>query len=132
MQRALRSLIVLGEKMGYQCAGEQPLLWKAGETTAYRFYFSPLAQISLFADSSAQEGIQSVLVLPGSRSALLNFKLMRDPHLRELTAHGWHFLKLRTVKALSAYSGLTRALWEMQLDSDPVLLEETTQLRIFG
>jgi hypothetical protein len=73
-----------------------------------------------------------VLVIPGSRAALLKFKLMHDPRLRELVAHNWHFLKFRALQALSQRNDLTRAIWQMQLDSDPIDLEETTQLRIFG
>jgi hypothetical protein len=132
LEKARQRLTTLGEKMKYRCCGTQPLLWEDNRRLVYRFFFSASAGVSQFLQSDQNEEAESVLVFPGSRSALLKFKLLRDPHLRELTAHNWHFLKLRALQALSSRNDLTREVWAMQLDSDPINFEETTQLRIFG
>ena len=134
LQAAQHVLAVIGDKLGYRCEGTQPLRWSEAKGSAYRFYFSEGARVSRFAETGEDEDDEgeSVLVLPGSRAALLKFKLLRDPRAREATAHGWHFLKLRALLVLSNRNDLTRASWAMQLDSDPINLDETTQLRIFG
>ena len=132
LQRAHKILNGLGRKLGYSCSGEQPLIWKDQNNIAYRFFFAAEAKLSEFVCSTQNEEIQSVLVFPGSRAALLQFKLLHDPRLKELSAQNWHFLKLRALFSLAARGDLTRAQWAMQLDSDPINLEETTQLRMFG
>jgi hypothetical protein len=132
LEKARQTLLSLGKKLHYESVDSLPLVWKDKNGAAYQFYLSDLASVSRFFQPDDEEKTQSVLVLPGSRAALLKFKLMRDPHLRELTAHGWHFLKLRALQVLGLRTDLSRTVWEMQLDSDPIDLEETTQLRIFG
>lgn len=132
LRQARQRLLKLGNKLHYECLDEDCLIWKEGAAEIYRFYFCDLASVQRFIRAEDESDLQSVLVMPGSRAAFLKFKLMRDPHLREQTAHGWHFLKLRALQSLAARTDLSRTVWEMQLDSDPINLEETTQLRIFG
>lgn len=132
LSEALHVLQQLGHKFHYQCSGEQPLRWEENGQTFYRFFLTSGALLSQFVLSGEVDSIQSVLVFPGSRAGLLKFKLARDPQLRELTAHNWHFLKLRTLQGISTLNDLSREMWAMQLDSDPINFTETTQLRIFG
>lgn len=129
---AIKKISTLGKKLGFTCSGEAPLTWQNDNGVQYQFYFSGGALFSKYASLPGAENVQSVFVFPGSRSALLKFKLMRDPQLRELTAHNWHFLKLRALNALTARSDLSATNWSMLLDGDPINLEETTQLRMFG
>jgi hypothetical protein len=132
LHKAHQDLVELGKKLHFECAGDQPLIWKGGNQIHYLFYFSSGALLSQFVAVAQTENTQSVLVFPGGRAGLLKYKLARDPHLLELTTHGWHFLKLRTLHGIMNRSELTREIWAMQLDSDPINFNETTQLRIFG
>ncbi|MHC1740699.1 MAG: hypothetical protein AB9897_06260 [Anaerolineaceae bacterium] len=129
---AFALLFALGNQLEYECGGEQMLYWKEKGKIIYQFFFTAGALLNQYLSESQTDEIQSVLVLPGSRAGLLKFKLERDANLREKTAHQWHFLKLRTLQTLSGQPDLTQELWQMQLDSDPINIEETTQLRIFG
>ena len=122
----------LAKRMKYSCSSENPMFWQNGQNTAYRFFFSASALLSKYASLTYESEAQSVFVFPGSRAALLKFKLLRDPQLRERTAHCWHFLKLRTLHDLSARNDMNPELWAMLLDGDPINLEVTTQLRMFG
>jgi hypothetical protein len=132
MAEASKSISALGKKLGFICSGEAPLTWQNSRGVQYKFYFSAGAILSKFACLPVDENVQSVLVFPGSRSSLLKFKLLRDPQLRERTTSNWHFLKLRALNALISRPDLSLINWPMFLDSDPINLEETTQLRMFG
>ena len=123
----------LAEKFGYGCSGEIPVLqWMKENTLVYRFFISAGAQFARHAYQDYEDQAQNVFVFPGSRSALIKFKLDRDPQLRERVAHDWHFLKFRTVRALAGRPEITPEIWSILLDGDPINVEETTQLRMFG
>jgi len=132
MQEAALKVSSMGKKLGYEIVNEPALGWVSPNGKQYLFFFSAAALLSKYLNPNPGENIQSVFVFPGSRSALLKFKLLRDPQLRELTANRWHFLKLRTLSALEGRSELTLSTWSMLLDSDPINLDVTTQLRMFG
>jgi mono/diheme cytochrome c family protein len=132
LENARKAVIALGKCFEYDCSGEQPILWRDGDATVFRFFFSTTTGFSQLGIDEEDKSIESVLVFPGSRAVLLKYKLMNDPRLHEMVAHHWHFLKFRALKALSTRGDLTRPVWKMQLDSDPINFEEMTQLRIFG
>ncbi len=126
-------LIELGLRLGYTPTGENPLAWTAptGEA-AYLFYLFASSMIGRFV--LAQPPIspsRCILVLPGSRSNLLAFKLARDPHLSEASGQGWRFLKFRHVARLLEYSNITRERFDELLAQDPIRWEEPTQMRMF-
>jgi hypothetical protein len=70
-----------------------------------------------------------IFLFPGSRSALLRYKLDRDAWLRERTSKGWHFMKFRTLRDLALRADLSLDLWDLLMDSDPISLEEATNFR---
>jgi hypothetical protein len=74
---------------------------------------------------------KAVLVVPGSRSNLLAYKLKRDPHLAEAVAKGWRFLKFRYLRQLAEREDLSPVLWDELLDADPPILESPVQMTIF-
>jgi hypothetical protein len=80
---------------------------------------------------SAAEPCETVVLIPGSRAGLLKLKLERDPYLRELFSRNIHCLKFRTLRGIAARSDLTLEIWKVLIDSDPLSLEETTQLSMF-
>lgn len=124
-------LQLLAQRLGYAQIGTSPLVWQMKGEPVCRLWISETACLSMLLPAP-EDDAQNVLVLPGSRSELLKYKMLRDPQLREATTQGWHFLKFRSLRNLAARTDLTPTVWQMQLDSDPITLEETTQLRIFG
>jgi len=133
MKAAVTMLNRLAEVLGYQASGDEPILWqdKAGQSV-YLFYVMASSQISRFV--LAEQPLpqrQCVLVLPGSRSSLLNLKLRRDPRLNAAVEAGWHLLKFRHLRQLAGMKNLTHGLWEELLDGDPPSWEEATQIPMF-
>ena len=63
---------------------------------------------------------------------LIKARIDQNPLLQEITAENWHFLKFRTMRHLALRSDLSREIWALLIDSDPISLEETTQLSMFN
>lgn len=133
MQAVRNILENCGHRLGYVVTGDLPLLWQTPEKKpVYHFFIMASSIISRFVLSSAElNPKQCVLVLPGSRSRLLAYKLRKDPHLAEVTGTGWHFLKFRHLRQLTERADLTQKLWDTLLDADQPLLEEATQMTMF-
>ncbi len=130
---ARNKLIELGARLNYTSSGENPLAWRtpAGET-AYLFHLFASSMIGRFVLSQPPvPPNRCILVLPGSRSNLLAFKLDRDPRLAEATEQGWRFLKFRHVARLHAYPQITRERFDELLAQDPIRWDEPTQMRMF-
>ncbi len=136
---AVRQLLArLAGRLGYQMQGDVPLIWWGGRSITgslneiYRFY--PIAS-SIISRYVLKETLivphRYVLVIPGSRAALLAYKLNRDPRLAEAVAKGWRFLKFRYLRQLAERADLTTALWEELLDGDPIILESPVQMSMF-
>ena len=132
LQEVRELLISLAAKTGFHLTEGEPLVWEKSGSPVYRSWLSNSACLAEYCASTAEQEIENVFVFPGSRAELLQYKLLRDPQLREATAHHWHFLKFRALRSLAARLDLTPEVWQMMLDSDPISLEETTQLRMFG
>ncbi|MBA4375722.1 MAG: hypothetical protein C0401_06065 [Anaerolinea sp.] len=131
IQEFIRSM---AEKFGLECKGENPISWfnKARlELPRYQIFLSVSALVSRFARPQYSEPVETVFVFPGSRSALLRFKLDRDPNLRDLVSSHWHFLKYRTLRDLAQRKDISLDLWDLFIDSDPISLEDATQLSMF-
>jgi len=131
IQRLLRET---GAKLGYEVSGENPLEWiepgKVG-MVAYRLFTSATACIGQLARQAPIQGCQYVYLFPGSRALLIKERVDRNPLLQQITAADWHFLKFRTMRHLAVRSDLSRELWALLIDSDPISPEETTQLSMF-
>ncbi len=124
----------LGRIFKVRQEGEYPINWylqSGREDPIYRLYISSTAIADRKAISSGVTGCETVFVLPGSRAGLLKYKLERDPYLRELLDDGFHFLKYRTLRSIAQRADVTLELWKMLIDSDPLSLEENTQLSMF-
>ena len=123
-----------GKRLGYDVSGENPidLVEKdAAGTIAYRLYVSCTARVGEFARLPMPQGCEYVFLFPGSRAALIKSKIDHNPLLTEMTAKDWHFLKFRTMRHLAVRADLSRELWALLIDSDPISLEETIQLSMF-
>lgn len=133
--RNIRKLVgELGAKMRVNQEGVHPITWYLGDNRE-----SPIFQLFIFtttilnrkAISVSAEGCETIVVVPGSRAGLFKLKLDRDPYLRELLAGNVHFLKFRTLRSIGARTDLSLEIWKVLIDSDPLSLDETTQLSMF-
>ena len=133
--RNIRKLVgELGAKMRVNQEGVHPITWYLGdnrESPIYQLFIFTTAILNRKAISVSAEGCETIVVVPGSRAGLLKLKLDRDPYLRELLAGNVHFLKFRTLRSIGARTDLSLEIWKVLIDSDPLSLDETTQLSMF-
>jgi len=127
LKEVYRLLNQLAGKLGFISSGEQPLIWQDG----YAFFPLASAIISRFIFApQPRPPERCVLVFPGSRAQLMNFKLRRDPALAE-ASRGWHLLKFRHLRELSSRTDLTAATFNDLLDADPPDWEDARQMKMF-
>jgi hypothetical protein len=70
-----------------------------------------------------------VVVIPGGRAGLIDYKLERDPRLRAAVTQGeWMFLKFRHVRRLLEEPMLDRADLHTVLSRDPIVEQSSAQL----
>lgn len=126
------ALVQLGKKLGYVSHGESPQTWNspAGETL-YHFYPLASAIVSPVLLNPQAVAAQSILVMPGSRSRLITFKLRRDSRLAAASAQGWRFLKFRLLREMLLRPDLDRAQFIDMLTGDAPTWEESSQMRFF-
>ena len=123
----------LAVHFGYECTGENPLMWTS-RSEGEIFHFYPIASSIISRYVLGDEPVsprRCVLVVPGSRSNLLAYKLKRDPRLAEAVASGWRFLKFRHLRDLAKRADLSPAMLEEELSEDPPILESPVQMTIF-
>jgi hypothetical protein len=65
-------------------------------------------------------GKRGVIVLPGSRAGWVEYKLRRDPRLRNAVESGWLLVKFRHVRWLAANDNLSQENLEELLALDPL------------
>ncbi|HZW03711.1 MAG TPA: hypothetical protein VFF68_07285, partial [Anaerolineaceae bacterium] len=130
IENAARLLTITGERLGLHVVGANPLLWKSEEETLYAFYLMASSVVGRFLLALQPAAAQRVIVLPGSRSKLLAFKLARDPRLAEAAAD-WRFLKFRHLRRLADRTYLTVDAWNELLDHDQPSGEDAVQMRMF-
>jgi hypothetical protein len=129
----LQTLIYCAQKLGLSFLSESDYLdWLAqDEETLFRYFIQSHACISHILKTSPNDAERGVIVIPGSRSNLLSYKLQKNPHLAEHAASGWHFLKFRHLRSLASRPGITLEEWKELLDADPLRWEQPQQLSIF-
>lgn len=128
---ARRRLLALAEQMGLSAKDGTPLIWQDSSGKAlYSFYLLASGLLARHVDSAQVEG-EGVLVFPGSRSGLIEFKLRRDPRLRAALS-GWHLLKYRHLRLLAERVEMNLSLWQSMLDSDPPGWEGVRQMSMFN
>jgi hypothetical protein len=122
----------LGKRLGLLVEKSNPLRWKDDHNlTKYQFYLFASSMIGRFVFSPPEIPSQhNILVLPGSRSNLLAFKLRHDHRLAR-AASAWYFLKFRHVTNLLEQTNLTLEQLDHLLTLDPPTWEEANQMHIF-
>jgi len=123
----------LAHRMGFVVSGDNPLVWVApGAEPAYQFHLFASAILSRFVlYPQSLPPRRCILVFPGSRSHLVEYKMARDPRLKAAT-QGWRMLKFRHLRKLSLLPDINLQLWETLLDTDPPQWDEPTQIAMFS
>ena len=96
----------------------------------YSFFPITSAQISAILTVNQDLPGQKFIVLPGSRSNLITYKLKRDSNLRMLKGDDWQMVKFRQLRNLASNPLLTRELFNSQISGDPPEFH-TSQLALF-
>lgn len=99
-------------------------------TPLYSFFPIANAQISRILTMNQDLPGQKIIVLPGSRSNLIAYKLKRDPNLRLLKGDKWQLVKFRQLRNLAGNPLLSRDLFNSQISGDPPEFH-TSQLALF-
>ena len=135
-------LITLGKKLGYKVTGGAELEWRDPDSRVIAFHFvitdsaivAPwvLGRVhNTLHPDEAHRASHHVIVLPGGRAGLLQFKLGRDPRLQAAVEQGgWLFLKFRHVRRLLADPGLNRVAFLTALGLDPLVEQGTKQMSL--
>jgi hypothetical protein len=103
IQEMINVLTRIGNQAGFQVADHNPLLWlnNSGEIE-FVFYIMASSIISRFIYTTSKKAQNRMIVLPGSRSKLLSYKIQSDLNLAHLVEVGnWRFIKFRHIRALS-------------------------------
>ena len=88
-------------------------------------------QLSKFIqETPSDEGVNNVILFPGSRSRLLAYRLNHDPRLEAAAEQNWYFVKFRTLRRLAQQENLTLNLWKELLISDPPLWDPSIQFQL--
>jgi hypothetical protein len=128
---AIRSdLVKIGLELGFLISDSDPLQWiETDGELAYDFYITDSAMFGIFIYQNNNLPNKSLIVFPGGRSNLVNYKLRHDARLKHVIEKGWRLIKFRLIRRLSENPLLTRENLDKQLKLDP-LLEEAPQLRL--
>ncbi len=128
-------LMGLGRRLGYRAAVRPPFdvgWYRAGQVHAVFAvrWQALLGELLPLAESAP--GVQPYLVIPGGRSALVSFKLGRNPLWQRLVDEGhWHFVKYRHVRDLLAQPDADEYTLRTIVGLDPIVERETVQLALF-
>ncbi|MBM4422594.1 MAG: hypothetical protein FJ030_04275 [Chloroflexi bacterium] len=137
-ERIVSNLGTLGRRLGYSVESKRSdeIVWQnpAVGSPAYIFNVSDSAEIARYVCLPAKGqagpgGAHRVVVIPGGRAGLIDYKLKRDPRLRAAVAQGgWMFLKFRHVRRLLEEPMLDRADLLTVLSRDPIVEQSAAQL----
>jgi len=139
LQEMREGIEKIGACLGYTTLERgSALIWQSKKTQEEAWWFFRLASsiVARYVLAHPPGPLERcVLVLPGSRARLLNFKIRRDPRLEE-ALQGWRILKFRHLREMAAGLGqcpveLDLAAWESLIDKDP-LTDEATQMPLFS
>ncbi len=122
----------MADRLGYarESRPERMLWLDQSGTPLYSFFPIAGAQISKILATNQDLPGQKFIVLPGSRSNLIAYKLKRDPNLRLLKGDRWQLVKFRQLRNLAGNPLLNRDLFVSQINSDPPEFH-TSQLALF-
>lgn len=123
-------LEIVGTRLGYSTSKEgKNYLWQENGQTVYVFYVLASALIGRALAETPHPPEQTIIVIPGGRAALVEYKAERDPALAA-RLKGYRVVKYRLLRTLIEVPVLTRETFEEQITSDP-LEKSQAQMMMF-
>jgi hypothetical protein len=118
-------LLELGNRLGFETFQDHKSLptiqWENRiARLSYSFYLSASAVIGKYLTTSQSSANKSLIVIPGSRSNLVAYKLKCNTHLSHIVNQGWRFIKYRHIRQLVDSSTLNINNLDEQLSLDPL------------
>ena len=129
----MRALLTdIGLRLGYETnqLSEKMLIWGDQAEPAYVFHLIASALVYEILRQNQETRKKSLLILPGGRAGLLDYKIKRDPALRELS-RDWRFIKFRLLRSIGELPLITKETWDEQIGSDPIEGRMQSQLMMF-
>ena len=121
---------VVGKRLGYSTRQQDKnYLWEENNRADYAFYILASALIGRAISETPYPPGQTVIVIPGGRAALAEYKKQRDPALAARMKN-YHLVKYRLLRTLVEVPVLTRDTFEEQIASDP-LEKSKSQMMMF-
>ena len=120
--KEIRSLLVnIADTLAYRSETHPDRIVWLDPSGSALFHFFPItnAQITTVMSPNLHLPGRKVIVLPGSRSNLIAYKLKRDPNLRMLNGDDWQLVKFRQLRNLAGNPLLNRELFNSQISGDP-------------
>lgn len=133
MQELQYAIHQWAELFGYETQHQESLVhWFNNQhQLKWIFKITVNCQIAEFVfGQTSEDGIEKVLVFPGSHSRWLLYRLRQDARLQVLMSKNWHLLKFRYARWLATRQALTLEQWQKLLDGDPPVWESSTQIQM--
>jgi hypothetical protein len=125
-----KSLINIGEQLGFTASEEYAVLWKdQPEKVAYAFFLTASAMFGRFLYNDTYPPTRSLIVFPGGRANLVAYKLRHDARINNALDQGWRIIKFRLIRRLAETPLLSNENIDEQLALDP-LMDDAPQMRL--
>jgi hypothetical protein len=123
-----------GKRLNFEVTGDNPVdfIDKTTGAVTYRLFTSDSARLNELARLPMPQYCQYGFLFPGSRAGLIKWKIDANDLLAEITSNNWHFIKFRTMRHLAVRPDLSRELWTLLIDSDPISPEDTSLLSMLN
>jgi hypothetical protein len=111
---------IIGKRLGYSTRKEEKnYLWEENGQVKYAFYVLASALVGRAIHETPYLPEQTLIVIPGGRAALAEYKAQRDPALAA-RLKTYRVVKYRLLRTLVEVPVLTRETFEEQIASDPL------------
>lgn len=123
----------IGQRLGYQIEGEDPIVWREENTEGgadFTFHIIASAIVQKHLHDVQLSSKRKIILIPGSRANLLAYKEQRDPVLKAALDREFIVVKFRLIRDLEANPLLTRELFLEQIRVDPPEYQ-SSQLALF-
>lgn len=113
-------LEIVGTRLGYITSKESKnYLWQENGRIVYAFYILASALVGRAIAETPHPPEQTIIVIPGGRAALVEYKAERDPALAARLKN-YRVVKYRLLRTLVEVPVLTRETFEEQIATDPL------------
>ena len=124
-------LVELGSRLYFDSRVENSgaITWRHEDDAEFVFVVCPTTALEQPLLISPPAANQRVMVIPGSRSAMIQFRLQHDARLRTaVEGQNWTFLKFRHVRRLAGEHDLNRTSLLAVLGLDPIAEQPSAQI----